>query len=159
MSGWKPPPLQPKPLSQSHILLLYKFPEDDSEVFMPYLLEELQTAKEDAENFADMYPEVLYVTIVEVGESGSEYQIWTWNNPQAATLLRRLSNAGPAHLQYPTTSDFAAPVGGYAPNPTRRSTTSPLGARPPSAEQFASPLPATSQTYGGRKLSRRRTRR
>jgi hypothetical protein len=146
-------------IPQSHLLFLYKFPEDDSEVFMIYLHEELEEAKRDAVNFREMYPEVLYITIAEVSINETESALWSWANPQAEKLLKRLSNAGPASLLSPMISGFAPPVGSLYPQQMGKSSTSPLGARPPSEEQFDSPLPDISPTYGGRKLRRGRTRR
>jgi hypothetical protein len=138
----------------AHIILVYRFPEEDDEVFLQYTSEEFHTAKLDAVHFSQMYPEVLYLQLFEV-EDGLEIKVYEWINPQSEKLTRRASNAGDAMTGPHTTWDFAAVAGPSSSMKSAKYTISRWGARPPLAEPFDSPSPTTSKTSDG--LKRRHT--
>jgi hypothetical protein len=92
---------------QEHVLLLFMFPEYDSEYSMAYTRDQLKIAKQDAENFHDMYPGVLYVKIVFVFEDEREECLYSWINPLSAKLTKLASSAGPATGASPGHHRFA----------------------------------------------------
>jgi hypothetical protein len=145
-------------VNQAHVLLLFKFPEDDQETFMPYTADELEEAQHDALAFRDMYPETLYLTVVYVFEDGREENLWHWINPQSAKLIKRASSAGGVGmLGLNTPLGFAQSVGGPSLSPIEKSTSSltQWGARPPLLLPSEPVQPSSSKPYGGRN---RRTR-
>lgn len=145
-------------MNQSHVLLLFIFPEYDSEYFMPYTSDQIDEARRDAVNFTEMYPGALYVSVVFVHSDGREEQVFQWNNPLSAKLQALANNAGDALSPFPMSLASAPPVGSFFQRLRKKYSNSALASRPPSAEEFVSPLPSTLKTYGGRN-SRLRTRR
>lgn len=137
-------------MNQNHVLLLFMFPEYDSEYFMSYTSEQIDEAKLDAVNFTEMYPGVLYVAVVFVNSDQSEEQLFRWTNPLAAKLTSLANNAGGAMSPLLTMSGFAEPAGAFFQKLSKKFTNSALASRPPSAEVSAPPSPATSNTYVGR---------
>src|SRR5471030_987841 len=100
-------------MKQAHILLLFKFPEYDSEYFMPYSSDELDEAKRDGPNFKDMYPGVLYVTVVYVHLDEREDVLWSWINPLSVKLINLANSAGGAMSISPMSLAFANPAGDF----------------------------------------------
>lgn len=139
-------------MNQSHILLLFIFPEYDSEYFMPYMGDQLDEAKRDAENFHDMYPGVLYVKVVTVDALGYEEPVYTWTNPLSAKLTRLVNPVGLAGSISPMSSAFANPAGDFFQKLSSAFSDTALSLRPPSEEQSASPLPSTSMHSDDRRL-------
>lgn len=139
-------------MNQSHILLLFIFPEYDSEYFMPYTRDQLDEAKKDAENFHDMYPGVLYVKLVTVDALGYEEEVYQWTNPLSARLTRLVNPAGLAESISPMSSAFANPAGDFFQKLSKSFSDTALSLRPPSEAQFASPLSTTSKPYDDRRL-------
>lgn len=140
------------------ILLCWCFPEDREEYVMEYTSNELKTALTDSFNFKNLYPGVLFVSVLEEQTLG-EKECFRWNNPIAASLHLVANHVGAVLLQPLTIKDFAKAVGLFYPLPKHESFVKALLARPPSEEQFASPLPPTSKIYGGRNKSLTRRRR
>jgi hypothetical protein len=141
-------------MTQEHVLLLFMFPEYDSEYFMPYTSDQLDEAKLDARNFTEMYPGVLYVSVIYVHTDGREDEVFRWNNPLSARLTKLVSSAGDAMSISPMLSASAQPAGDFFRKLSRTFSDTALSLRPPSEDQSASPLPSVSKTYGGRKRLR-----
>lgn len=139
-------------MNQSHILLLFIFPEYDSEYFMPYTSDQLDEARKDAENFHDMYPGVLHVKLVTVDALGYEEEVYQWINPLSAKLIKLASLAGPAVSTFPMSLASANPAGDFFKKLSKSFSDTALSLRPPSEEQFASPLSSTSKPYDDRRL-------
>lgn len=148
-------------LSQDHLILVFKFPEYYDEYTMAYSKDEREVVEQDARNFSEMYPQVLYVQVFFVSQHGFEEKLYEWNNPQASQLIRKFTqagiSAGAAMSGFPITSGFALSAGTSSPKKSTSSSTSLIGARPPSQDEYAAPLPSTSKIYAGR--PRRRTSR
>jgi hypothetical protein len=143
-------------VTQEHVLLIYKFPEDYDEITMQYTSSEASIARQDGEAFADMYPGVVYIYVVYVFDHGGEEELWRWTNPHSEKLQSLVNSAGAVHWTLDTTSASAPSAGPFFRKLSKAFSDKRLALRPPLAEQFASPLPTTSKPYGGRN---RRTRR
>lgn len=141
-------------MTQEHVLLLFIFPEYDSEYFMPYTSDQIDEAKRDAHNFSEMYPGALYVSVVYVYSDGREDELFRWNNPLSAKLQALANSAGGVMSTYPMSLDTAQPAGAFFRKLSKSFLDTALSSRPPSAEVSASPLPTESKTYGGRKRLR-----
>lgn len=137
-------------MTQPHLLLIYKFPEDNDEITMQYSWDEMEIAARDASSFTLMYPGALYVYIVHVQEDESEKEIWRWTNPLSAKLQDVANNAGGALDLFIMSLGSADPAGSFFRALNKRFSDTALSYRPPLAEQYASPSPSASKTYGGR---------
>lgn len=143
-------------MNQDHVLLVFKFPEDDAETFMPYTSDEVSDAKRDAVAFSEMYPGVLFAYVVFVFQDGREEEVFRWSNPLAVKLINLINSAGGVMQLSPMSLGFVNPAGSFFRKLSKAFSNPALAVRPPLAEQFASPLPSESKTFGGRN---RRTRR
>lgn len=141
-------------MTQEHVLLLFIFPEYDSEYFMPYTSDQVDDVVRDARHFTEMYPGVLYVSAVYVYSDGREEELYRWNNPLSAKLQALANSAGGVMSTYPMSLDTAQPAGEFFRKLSKSFSDTALSLRPPSAEVSASPLPTESKTYGGRKRLR-----
>lgn len=139
-------------MTQEHVLLLFMFPEYDSEYFMPYTREQIKTATLDADNFKEMYPGVLYVKVMFVYEDAREECLHQWINPLSAKLLKLANPAGLAESISPMSSVSANPAGAFFRKLSKSFSDTALSLRPPSEDQSASPLSTTSKPYDDRRL-------
>lgn len=139
---------------QEHVLLLFMFPEYDSEYSMAYTRDQLTVAKQDAANFHEMYPGVLYVKVVFVFENEREECLYSWINPLSAKLINLANSAGGAMSTFPMSLASANPAGDFFQKLSKRFSDTRLSLRPPSEEAYAAPLPSASKIYGGRKQHR-----